>query len=164
MSEVIHIERKNGTIIIEKDVYDRITEDGWNLGVFKKATKYGFYLNVRAQKMVNRKLFAKQLTHFIVDVPPGCHADHIDRNTLNNVRSNIRVATYAENRGNCVKREKTSSRFKGVRRHRSRWQGMIGVKNKMIHLGTFDTEIEAAQSYNQAALELFGEFAVLNDI
>ncbi len=44
----------------------------------------------------------------------------------------------------------------------SKWKAQIQVDGKKRHLGYFDDKIEAAKAYDRAALELHGEFAVLN--
>ncbi len=35
---------------------------------------------------------------------------------------------------------------------------------KQIHLGCFTSKIEVAKAYNKKAVELWGEFALLNDV
>jgi hypothetical protein len=40
----------------------------------------------------------------------------------------------------------------------------ITLNNKSKHLGYFKSEVEAARAYNIAAVELFGDFAHLNQI
>ena len=62
----------------------------------------------------------------------------------------------------CNKRPQGRSGLKGVYLLKGRWKAKIGVKGKSIHLGTFDTAIEAAKAYNKAAQEHHGEFAWLN--
>lgn len=95
----------------------------------------------------------------------GKDTDHIDSNGLNNQRSNLRICSHQENLCNqrLQKREK-SSRFKGVcwDKERGKWYASIGINGKNNHIGRFDNEIGAANAYNQAALEHFGEFALLN--
>lgn len=97
----------------------------------------------------------------------GQQIDHVDGNGLNNCRSNLRVATHAQNqqhrpRLNC----NNTSGFKGVgwKKHAGKWEAHIGVNGRKQHLGYFDDPRDAALAYNSAALEYYGEFACLNSI
>jgi len=94
----------------------------------------------------------------------GRFVDHRNCDSLDNRRSNLRFATHAENNCNRRKRKNTTSQFLGIsfdKRTRN-WAGVIVHKGKRIWLGRFDSEIEAARAYDEAAKKLFGEFARLN--
>lgn len=90
--------------------------------------------------------------------------DHKDRNYLNCQKYNLRPCTRSQNQANRGKIANTSSRFKGVcwSKVMNKWHSRITKNRIKYHLGYFDNEIEAALAYNKKALELFGEFAVLN--
>lgn len=110
-----------------------------------------------------------KLHRLVLSAPDGFSVDHINGDGLDNRRSNLRLCSNAENIRNQQKQKrKTSSRFKGVTLYRgirgSRWRGYIHYNSKKYRLGSFGTEIEAAQAYNKAALEFFGQFARLNVI
>ena len=64
------------------------------------------------------------------------------------------------------KRTKGSSKFKGVSwfKRTEKWKAQIQYRKKVIHLGYFKDEIDAAKAYNAKAIELFGEYACLNKI
>ena len=96
------------------------------------------------------------------------HTDHVDGNGFNNQRDNLRKCTPQQNHFN-RKATGGSSKFKGVRLYcnrnypdRSYWRAQIVIDGKYIHIGTFDSEIEAAQAYDNKAMELVGELARLN--
>jgi len=100
----------------------------------------------------------------ILQPPIGYEVDHIDRNGLNNLRSNLRIATVSQNRANCLPRKQR--KFKGV--YIDTRYGYITAKiqfnKQQIYLGRFNTELDAPKAYNAKAIELFGEFARLNQI
>jgi len=95
----------------------------------------------------------------LIDIPEGMVCDHIDGDSLNNRRSNLRVCTHQENNFNTKIRK--GRRFKGVTMLPS---GRYHVRVAGESIGTFDTEEEAAGAYNAAASDMFGEFARLNPV
>lgn len=99
----------------------------------------------------------------VLDAPSGLDVDHIDGDGLNNRRSNLRVATRLENARNQVCRRGGTSTFKGVSRSGTRrWRATIRLATGRLHLGYFDSEEDAAKTYDVAAREHFGSFASLN--
>lgn len=100
----------------------------------------------------------------ILDLRPGQIGDHIDGNTLNNRRDNLRIASAAENARNRKARLGTSSPFKGVSwiPGYDRWRASIYTGGRQTLLGHFDTEEAAAKAYDRAAHIHFGAFAKLN--
>lgn len=95
---------------------------------------------------------------------PSVFCDHIDRNGLNNLRDNLRVATRYQN--NCNKIAKGTSKYLGVcwHKHKKRWTAQITKDYKPKCIGYFKNEIDAALAYNSAAKRVHGEFANLNNI
>ena len=95
--------------------------------------------------------------------------DHINKRGLDNRRENLRVVDSVQNALNRKKQKtynksQTSSKYKGVgwRKSHTKWVSYITINYKQISLGYFDSEIEAAKAYDEAALKYFGEFATLN--
>lgn len=92
--------------------------------------------------------------------------DHVDGNKLDNTRANLRLSTKSTNGCNRGPTRKNKSGYKGVYKHPqcNRWQSTIRVKGKTRYLGLFKKPQEAALAYNKAALQHFGEYALLNDV
>lgn len=92
----------------------------------------------------------------------GEEIDHIDGNSLNNTRRNLRVCTRTENTRNSRRKSCNTSGYKGVKRSQNgkRWCAFIRVGDgKRLYLGTFDTPEQAHEAYKTAALKHHGEFA-----
>jgi HNH endonuclease len=101
--------------------------------------------------------------------------DHANRDRLDNRRHNLRKATRQTNSRNRVKQKRKilTSLYKGVSRidpkkcigpSRRPWVATIKFDGKSHHLGVFMHETEAAIAYNEKAIEVFGEFACLNEV
>ena len=108
----------------------------------------------------------------ITDCPCGMYVDHVNHDTLDNRRTNLRVATPTQNHGNSLPRGRRTSLpehvrtsiFKGVVMRMERWQAQVYVHGTTIRLGRFLTQRAAAAAYNEAASRYFGEYAFLNDL
>jgi hypothetical protein len=104
------------------------------------------------------------LHSFIMNTPKGMRTDHEDHNRLNNTRGNLRIATAVLNNANRIKSTGTVSEYKGVRWHAGKWVAQISVQNRNTYLGRFSREEDAARAYNEKASELWGKFALLNEV
>jgi hypothetical protein len=78
--------------------------------------------------------------------------DHIDRNKRNNNLSNLRWTTATENSRNISKREGCSSKYYGVNFNQNKWIAAIHVNGKTTHIGSYNTEKEAAIAYDKEEL------------
>lgn len=90
--------------------------------------------------------------------------DHIDTNPLNNISTNLRVASRQQQLFNQNSRA-GSSKYKGVSKSENKknpWRASIGFNGSNIKLGYFRTETLAAREYNKAAINLFGQYYRLN--
>ena len=102
--------------------------------------------------------------HAIMGKPPkGLMRDHIDGNTLNNQRYNLRFVTSRQNNQN-RKNINKSSKYPGISWHKRDkiWQSRILINCKRKHLGYFNTEAEAFNAYKQA-VEAIGETVLMNE-
>lgn len=102
----------------------------------------------------------------IMETKNGEMVDHINGNGLDNRRSNLRIATKAQNGWNRSAPKSNTSGYKGVSRAKGgkKWRAYITVLHKRYSLGVFQYIKDAARAYNIAALKYHGEFARLNQI
>jgi hypothetical protein len=109
-----------------------------------------------------RKTKVKVLMHrLILLAPASATVDHINHDTLDNRRCNLRLATQSQQNGNRLSFF-GSSRFKGVHRRQDGRKWVAQCHH--IHLGSFESEVDAARAYNKEARSYWGKFALLNDI
>lgn len=91
--------------------------------------------------------------------------DHEDGDGLNNCRSNLRDGTgRGKNGANTGMRSNNTSGYKGVlwNRKTRKWFAQIKVSGKQIYLGAHATPEAAADAYDRAAVQHFGEYAKTN--
>jgi len=104
------------------------------------------------------------LHRMLLDAPPGTLVVHVNGNSLDNRRSNLRVATRREVGMQRRPNRKNASGYKGVTRERrtGRWRAVLTVAGEKVPLGYYATAEEAARVYDAKAVELYGELARLN--
>lgn len=92
---------------------------------------------------------------------PNLVVDHINGDTLDNRRENLRIASFKENSRNTVQ-VRNRHGYKGVGKEDKYFIAAINVDGKPIRKGRFKTPEEAAKLYDIMALHFFGDFAKLN--
>jgi len=142
---------------MEVQGYERymIYEDGrvWSKigkGKFLKPgvnNKGYYYVNLsndeKKQSLTIHRLIA---LHYIPNPENKAEVDHFDRNPLNNDIENLRWTTHAEN--NCNRNAYGAIKFKGVSKHRNRFNASTTINGKKKHIGHYDTPEEASAAYN----------------
>lgn len=143
------------TLVDDKD-YEHLMQWNW------------YYNNGYAKRIIYENGKAKPiwLHRIINNTPEGKFTDHINRNTLDNRRLNLRICTKAQNVYNRKIRANNTSGFRGVSKipNTNMWRARIKINGKEIQLGKFQNKIDAAKVYNDSAKNHFGSFAVLNAV
>ncbi len=90
--------------------------------------------------------------------------DHINGNGLDNRRANLRLATFAQNARNHRLFKNNSTGFRGVHLQKQSGRFVAYIGNPPKYLGIYTDALTAAKAYNDAAADMFGEFAQLNEV
>lgn len=150
-------------VLYDEEDHELIMQYHWFVH-FDKGRNFYAMTSIR-HPVTNR--FTKILMHrLIMAAKPEVYIDHINHDGLYNCRSNLRKCSKSENGMNRRPTKGSSSNFKGVSFNKKaiKFVAYIRIRGRRIHLGSFKTETEAALAYNKAAVEHFGEFALLNEI
>lgn len=140
---------------------------------FERTNQHKWCLDKKGYARTTLRIDGNRVTtmmhRFIMNLEKGDRqaVDHADHDILNNNRDNLRICTWQQNNQNARKCKKLcSSRFKGVSFHKptGKWSAYIRNNYGRIHLGLFVDERDAAAAYNAKAIELFGEYACINNI
>lgn len=134
-------------------------------------TRAGQYTSRSFTALGHRRTQKTVLMHRIILGKSGL-VDHINGDTLDNRRKNLRPASRSQNGANQKVRSSNRSGFKGVnwkkpgpnfkKNPTGKWAARISLDNRRIHIGYFSTAEEAAKAYDTAAKTHFGEFAKPN--
>lgn len=145
-------------VLLDEDNVQILVDYSWH--AFKNRGK----VYIRGWDRENRK---KVFMHRLIKNAPKSHyVDHINHNTLDNRKSNLRLCKNSGNMSNRNAPSNNTSGYKGVSKCKAtgKWKASIGKDNKRYYLGVFDTKEQAAREYNIHAIKLHGEFACLNNI
>lgn len=150
MSKTIPLTRGKFAIVDDED-YDCLSRTKWYCSRSGYAIK-NVWMGDKYEKL--------WMHLFIMPHPEGMETDHINRNKLDNRRSNLRVCTPSQNQSNKGVQSNNRSGIRGVswNSRLSKWVVHVCKQGKVLHLGVFSNLGDAAVVYDKKASELYGEF------
>lgn len=162
MKEIIF---KGLRVVIDEEDYPLFTMFNWYIKTTPSNKKY---LVSYSQKVVNGKvLYNKKfsLHRVITNAPSDKEIDHINQNTLDNRKCNLRICDKSDNLKNKSKYKNNTTGYKGVTKkngRRKKYMTQISIDGKTKFIGSFLTAKEAAEKYDEVCLIHYGEFGSLN--
>lgn len=146
--------------IVDKDDYDELSKYKWNARVHRGGLVYA----VRTSRRIAGKQYSIAMHRVVLKARAGVIIDHINGNSLDNRKKNLRICSHKENCRNMRARSSGTSRYRGVSWNSEcrKWCAQIVVDGKRLYLGLFEKELAAAKAYDSAAKKHFGAFARLN--
>jgi hypothetical protein len=119
---------------------------------------------------------AKTLSRFLMNPPEGMVVDHINGNSLDNRRENLRVCTTKQNNQARGPRKNANAfgykggvRYKASKKHPDASDNYyhryaVGSGADKVHVISTKNEHEGALWYNRAAKHIYGSFAYMNTV
>lgn len=152
---------------VDDEDYDYLIQWKWNTGRPERGLKYAGRMPWIKGKGRGGRIKMHRVIMGVTD--PKILVDHVDRNPLNNQRSNLRIATASQN---CSNVGPKSAKYKGVYKKKYpiksgetfKWAGKCMKDRRGYYTKLCETPEEAALEYNKLAIKLHGEFAWLNTI
>ena len=137
--------------IVDDEDYNMLNQSSWH------CSTRGYAIQNITVGGKRGKLFMHSVVN---NTPNGLYTDHINRDKLDNRKSNLRSCTPSQNQMNRVANKNNKLGLKGIswdkgtKKFRAQIQLDTGVKN----LGCYDTVEIALTVYNKMAKKHFGEF------
>lgn len=136
----------------DKEDYDKIKDIYWN---DHKGYAYG-------GNFENTHLAMHRYLMNIND--PNYDVDHINHDTRDNRKNNLRIVTHQQNLFNMKLRKDNTSGIIGVCFNNDKWTSYICYNGKTINLGQFSNKEDAINARKIAEEEYFGEFSYSNSL
>lgn len=136
---------------------------------FEYLNQYKWYCSFSGKKYYVKRAINNKYIYMhrqIMNPPVNMQIDHINGNSLDNRKNNLRICTNAQNTKNRKASKNNTSGYKRVHwdKHTNKWIAGITINRKTKYLGCFNVKEDAAKAYNEAAIKHYKEFAVLNEI
>ena len=163
--DVVHVHTTKGFFIIDLEDVPLLENRSWYMSGNKcKYPAAGLCKVVPGHGKYGRKYSILYLHRHLMSTPKNLECDHINGNTFDCRKVNLRNCTKKEN---CLNKKKTTkeatSIYKGVIKYRDgRWDANISTNGKARFLGRFESEKAAARAYDIASIKYHGEFGSLN--
>jgi hypothetical protein len=143
---------KDYAVIIINDIYFKIDKEDIekikNIKFHTQKMSCGIYARSSREG-------SKYLHQIIMDTPKGMHTDHINRDTTDNRKSNLRICTHFENMSN----KRNNSNIVGVRfrPEKNKYEARIGINGKIKILGLYTEEKDAIKARKEGEKKYYGK-------
>ena len=147
---------------VDDEDFDKLNIYKWQ-AVFDKTTN-SFY--ARGAKYLDGKQIHFSMHRVILGLKngDGLKGDHINHDTLDNRKINLRIVNNNQSAMNKNLRKDSSTGYKGVYMIKEnllkKYRAKIRVDGKQIHLGCYETPEEAHDAYKKASVKYHGIFGV----
>lgn len=148
-------ELPEGVLVDDEDI-ERVLERRWHVA------SSGYVLSCVSKAEIQSISYIR-LHRFILKISDkNILIDHINRNKLDNRKSNLRLCDRSTNAINRTAQSNSKSGIKGIcwDKNRKRWRATATRNKKQYHLGFYKSIEEAIIGYNNRIEEIHGEWAV----
>jgi hypothetical protein len=156
----VHMQLTQGQVtVFDKVMLECILEHKWHAQYSPSIN------NFYAVAVINKKRtpLHREIMSLFGDYTIGKEIDHIDHDTLDNRKCNLRCVTHAENMKNHSLRSDNQTGYIGVSNYRTgKYKSSITNNGVHYYLGLYDCPVEAAKAYNKKAIEL--GFEMINNV
>lgn len=137
---------KNEKFYFDLEDYNKIKDYCWHI------TQQGYLCYKRDKAILMHRL--------IMDAQPKEEVDHINHNTVDNRKSNLRICSSSQNKMNQGASSVSTSGVRGVYWYNNaqKWSAEIVINKQKIFLGLFDNIEDAIKVRKEAEIKYFKEF------
>jgi hypothetical protein len=151
---------KGQVALVDDEDFEELNQFRWHVRWERGVRSYYVQRKIR---LPNGKQAAEHMHRRILGLQSGDkrHGDHINHDTLDNRRANLRIApTFSDSIANRRKHRDNQSGFKNVywHKYRRKFAALVCRNGKQRYVGYFNTAIEAHEAAVAAGRQLHGEF------
>jgi hypothetical protein len=145
--------RHNVACLIDEEDLELVSRFIW-FADRRKFVAYAKTLSRRVNTTMHR---------LVMKAKKGQQVDHINGDGLDNRKQNLKLSTGSSNQQNAHNKRRSISGYRGVYpSSNNKWRTQLTHKKKRYHLGVYETTLEAAIAYDNAADSLYGPFGYRN--
>lgn len=144
--------------LVDDNDFEELNKHKWRASFNKGVNSFYVIRTIINSKGTETTEF---MHRFLTRVSCGFHIDHINHNTLDNRKQNLRIVTHSQNAMNRRIRCDNKSGVTGVNWHKRDcvWIATININKKLKYLGGFKNKKDAIKSRKNAEIKHYDEYA-----